>query len=232
MSALVWDQTGQKKYETGIERVALFVQSEEGTYPKGVAWNGVTKVSESPSGAEPTKIYADNKKYLEILSAEEFGTTLSAYMSPEEFDACDGSVEVVPGVTIGQQERVPFGLAYQTIIGNDVKKNNYGYKLHIVYGCLAKPSGTEYSSVNDSPDVPEMSWEISTTPVEVAGYKATATMVLDSTKTDAEKLKKIEAIIYGSDDEEARLPLPDEIIDILKGTSSTASGTSDPAAQG
>ena len=218
MSALVWDQTGQKKYETGIEQCALFVQSDEGTYPKGVAWNGVTKFSEAPSGAEPTKIYADNQKYLELLSAEEFGGTLSAYMYPDEFEQCDGSAEIADGVTVGQQERKPFGLAYKTIVGNDVKKNNFGYKLHLVYGCLAKPSSMEYSTVNDSTEVPEMSWEVSTTPVAVAGLKPTATLVIDSTKCDTDKLKKIEAIIYGSEDKDAELPLPDAIAAIFKET--------------
>lgn len=216
MSKLVWDQTGQKTYETGVEQCALYVQSAEGTYPKGVAWNGVTGVSEAPSGAEPTAIYADNVKYLSLTSAEEFGATITAYTYPDEFEACDGSSEIADGVTVGQQDRTPFGLAYKTIIGNDTKQNKFGYKLHIIYGALAKPSSMDYKTVNDSPEAIEMSWEVSTTPVTVAGMKPTATVVIDSTKADPTKLAALEAILYGTEDQEPRLPLPDEIATLMK----------------
>ena len=216
MSKLVWDQTGQKTYETGVEQCALFPQSAEGTYPKGYAWNGITGVSESPSGAEATAIYADNIKYLSLLSAEEFGATITAYTYPAEFEACDGSAEIADGVSVGQQDRTPFGLVYKTIIGNDTKQNKYGYKLHFIYGALAKPSSMDYKSVNDSPEAIEMSWEVTTTPVAVAGMKPTAKLVVDSTKCDAEKLAALEAIVYGSEQKEARLPLPDEIATLMK----------------
>ena len=216
MSKLVWDQTGQKTYETGVEQCALFQQSAEGTYPKGVAWNGVTGVSEAPSGAEPTAIYADNVKYLSLMSAEEFGATITAYTYPDEFEACDGSAEIAEGVSVGQQDRVPFGLAYKTIIGNDTKQNNYGYKLHLIYGALAKPSNMDYKTVNDSPEAIEMSWEVSTTPVSVSGFKPTARLIIDGTKANPEKLAALEAIIYGSEEKEPRLPLPDEIASLMK----------------
>ena len=216
MSKLVWDQTGQKTYETGVEQCALFPQSAEGTYPKGYAWNGITGVSESPSGAEATAIYADNIKYLSLLSAEEFGATITAYTYPAEFEACDGSAEIADGVSVGQQDRTPFGLVYKTIIGNDTKQNKYGYKLHFIYGALAKPSSMDYKSVNDSPEAIEMSWEVTTTPVAVAGMKPTAKLVVDSTKCNAEKLAALEAIVYGSEEKEARLPLPDEIATLMK----------------
>lgn len=222
MSKLVWDQTGQKTYETGVEQCALFPQSAEGTYPKGYAWNGITGVSESPSGAEATAIYADNIKYLSLLSAEEFGATITAYTYPAEFEACDGSAEIADGVSVGQQDRTPFGLVYKTIIGNDTKQNKYGYKLHFIYGALAKPSSMDYKSVNDSPEAIEMSWEVTTTPVAVAGMKPTAKLVVDSTKCNAEKLAALEAIVYGSEEKEARLPLPDEIATLMK--TNTVSG--------
>lgn len=221
--ALVWDQSGIREYETGISKVVLYPQVDA-KYPKGVAWSGVSSVDESPSGAEPTDIWADNIKYLSLISAEQFGATLEAYSSPEEFDTCDGSEEIVPGATIGQQNRQSFGLSYQTIVGNDTDKEKHGYKIHLVYGCTAAPSSTTYESLNDSPDVSPLSWEISTIPVDVDGYKPTSTFVLDSTKLDKDILAKIEKILYGSDEAEARLPLPNEIIKILKGEDVEAAG--------
>lgn len=217
MSKLVWDNAGERLYETGVQKGVLYVQGEGGTYPKGVAWNGLSSVSENPSGAEATAIYADDIKYLNLMSAEEYGATIEAYMYPDEFAECDGSVAVTAGVYIGQQTRKPFGFCYRTTIGNDVKGNDYGYKLHLVYNALAQPSEKTYSSINDSPEVDPMSWEISTTPVAVTGHKPTASMTIDSTKVDADKLAALEAILYGSDDVEARLPLPDEVINTLKG---------------
>ena len=214
MSKRIWDQTGERKYETGISQVALFVQ-DNGTYPKGVAWNGVTAISEKPSGAEPTALWANNSKYLTLMSAEELGLTIEAYMSPEEFDECDGTVAATTGVMLAQQTRKAFGLAYKTNIGNDVALADFGYKLHLMYGGLASPSEKGYNTINESPEVNPLSWEVSTTPVSVAGYKPTSLVTIDSTKVDAEKLAELEAIIYGSADTEPRLPLPDEIISLV-----------------
>lgn len=214
MAKLEWDKTGERLYETGIDKVALFVQ-EGGAYPAGVAWNGVTAITESPSGAEPTPLYADNIKYLNLISAEELALTIEAYMSPEEFDACDGSVSVAQGVTIGQQDRKTFGLVFRTLVGNDVDGNNHGYKLHLVYGCMAAPSEGAHNTVNDSPEATTLSWEVSTTPVNVTGQKPTASIEIDSTTADATKLAALEAILYGSEEAEARLPLPDEIISLM-----------------
>lgn len=215
---LKWDQTGEKTYETGVSNGVLYPQADDGTYENGVAWNGLTAVTESPSGAEPSPIYADNIKYLTLVSAEELGATIEAYMYPDEFAICDGSAEIVDGVTIGQQDRKAFGLAYKTILGNDVKKNEYGYKLHIIYGATAAPSEKGYATVNDSPEPLTLSWEISTTPVEVTNHKPTASITIDSTKADSEKLKALEDILFGSDESEARLPLPDEIITLMEAT--------------
>ena len=217
MAKLKWDVSGERLYETGISNGVLYVQDENGKYPKGVAWNGLTAVTESPSGAESTALYADNIKYLNLLSTEEFGATIEAYQSPVEFDECDGSKAVAEGVTFGQQDRKQFGLAYKTILGNDIDKNNHGYKLHIVYGALAAPSEKAYNTVNDSPEAITLSWEISTTPVEVEGFKPTATVTIDSTKVDAQKLKKLEDILFGSESGDGpRLPLPDEIVTLMK----------------
>lgn len=213
---LKWDQIGEKMYETGVENGVLYTQASDGKYENGVAWNGLISVTESPSGAEPTSIYADNIKYLTLVSAEEFGATIEAYMSPAEFDECDGSAEVAAGVTIGQQDRKAFGMAYKTIIGNDTEKNAHGYKLHVIYGATASPSEKGYSTVNDSPEAMTLSWEISTTPVEVTDHKPTASITIDSTKSDKEKLKALEDILFGSEESEARLPLPDEIISLMK----------------
>ena len=214
MSKLEWDKTGERLYETGVKNGVLYVQ-EAGAYPKGVAWNGLTAVTESPSGAEATPLYADDIKYLNLMSAEEFGATIEAYMSPAEFDECDGSASLVDGVSIGQQTRKTFGLAYKTVIGNDVDSNDHGYKIHLIYGCLAAPSERPYATINDSPEAITLSWEVTTTPVNVTGHKPTAIVTIDSTKCDAEKLAALEAVLFGSDDSEARLPLPDEIKTIM-----------------
>lgn len=216
MAKLVWDQTGQKTYETGVKNGVLYVQDGEGLYPKGVAWNGLTSVSESPSGAEQTALYADDAKYLNLTSAEEFGATIEAYTYPDEFSECDGSAELADGVFIGQQNRKSFGMVYKTTLGNDVRQNEYGYKLHIIYGALAKPSERSYATINDSPEAITFSWEVSTTPVAVAGHKPTASMVIDSTKANPEKLAALEAILFGGDSTEARLPLPEEIFELMK----------------
>ena len=216
MAKLVWDQSGQRFYETGVSNGVLYVQDESGAYPKGVAWNGLTAVTESPSGAEATPLYADDIKYLELYSAEEFGATIEAYTYPEEFEACDGSAEIAAGVTIGQQTRKAFGLCYKTVVGNDVKGNELGYKLHLIYGCKAAPSEKAFQTINDSPEAITFSWEVTTTPVAVEGFKPTANLVIDSTKVDAEKLAAIEAKLFGSASEEATLPLPDEIVDMMK----------------
>ena len=217
MAKLVWDESGKRLYETGVEKGVLYVQGENGTYEKGVAWNGLTAVTESPSGAEPTALYADDIKYLELFSAEEFGATIEAYTYPAEFEACDGSASLGEGVTIGQQDRKAFGLCYRTIVGNDVKGNENGYKLHLIYGAKAKPSEKAYATVNDSPEAVTFSWEVTTTPVNVAGFKPTASVTIDSTKIQPEKLKLIEDKLYGTASEEASLPLPDEIKQIIAG---------------
>ena len=213
MSKLIWDKTGERLYETGVSKGVLYPQAA-GAYPTGVAWNGLTAVTESPSGAEATPLYADNIKYLNLVSAEEFGATIEAYMYPDEFAACNGEAELAAGVSIGQQARSPFGLSYQTKIGNDVD-NEAGYKIHIIYGALAAPSEKAYATVNDSPEAITFSWEITTTPVEVAGLKPTASLVIDSTKVDAAKLTELEKILYGDENAEARLPLPDEIAELF-----------------
>lgn len=216
MAKLVWDEVGKRTYETGVDKGVLYVQDDEGAYGKGVAWNGLTAVNESPSGAEPTALYADNTKYLELTSKEEYGATIEAYTYPDEFEACDGSAEVGTGVVIGQQSRKVFGLCYRTVKGNDVKNNDYGYKIHLVYGCKAKPAQKNYQTINDSPEAITFSWEVSTTPVEVDGFKPTATVTIDSTKVTAEKLKSIEEALYGTESIEPKLLLPDEIIAIVK----------------
>lgn len=218
MAKLVWDKTGDRFYETGVKQGVLYIPTD-GVYSKGVAWNGLTAVTESPSGAEATALYADDIKYLNLLSTEEFGATIEAYTYPDEFAACDGSAELTKGVTIGQQKRSTFGLCYKTTIGNDTDGNDHGYKLHIIYGALATPSEKAYSTINDSPDAVTFSWEITTTPVNVTGQKPTASLVIDSTKADKTKLEALEAILYGKDPTsqeaqdgvEPRLPLPDEI---------------------
>lgn len=214
MSKLIWDATGARLYETGTDRGVLYVQ-EEGKYGAGVAWNGLTAVTESPSGAEANPLYADNIKYLNLMSNEEFGATIEAYTYPDEFAVCDGSAEIATGVTIGQQQRKTFGLAYRTILGNDVDGNDHGYKIHLVYGALASPSEKAYATVNDSPEAITFSWEVTTTPVNVTGYKPTAHLEINSTKVAPEKLAELEALLYGSDDKEASLPTPDEVVALV-----------------
>ena len=221
MTALKWDKTGERLYETGVKKGVLYPQGENGTYPLGVAWNGLTAVTESPSGAEATPLYADDIKYLNLLSTEEFAATVEAYMYPDEFKECNGELEIAEGVTIGQQKRKAFGMCYRTVLGNDVDNDEYGYKLHIIYGALAAPSEKASSTVNDSPEPTTMSWELSTTPVSVTGGKPTASITIDSTKADPAKLAALELILYGKDgasDEGSnpRLPLPDEIAELMK----------------
>ena len=217
MAKIVWDESGKRTYETGVRKGVLYLQDTQGAYTKGVAWNGLTAVTESPSGAEPTALDADDIKYLELFSAEEFGATIEAYTYPAEFEKCDGSASLGTGVTIGQQDRATFGLCYRTVLGNDVKGSEFGYKLHLIYGAKAKPSEKGYQTINDSPEAITFSWEISTTPVNVAGFKPTACVTIDSTKIEPEKLAQIETLLYGDTSAEAKLPLPDEIATILKG---------------
>ena len=224
MAKLVWDKTGERLYETGVKQGVVYPQSSDGTYPKGAAWNGLTAVTESPSGAEATALYADDIKYLNLVSNEEFGGTIEAYTFPEEFAPCNGSVEAAPGVNLGQQPRKQFGLCYRTGLGNDTEGYEHGYKLHLVYNALAAPSESAYTTVNDSPEAITLSWEFSTTPVNVKGYKPLAHLEIDSTKVEPAKLKALEEILYEkdptsegvSDGTDARLPLPDEIIEMFK----------------
>ena len=215
MSKIVWDAIGEHTFETGVRNGVLYLKDAEGAYSNGVAWNGLTSVSESPEGAEPTDLYADDTKYLTLMSAENFKATIEAYTYPVEFEECDGSATIANGVVIGQQSRKPFGLCYRTAIGNDTDGNEHGYKLHIVYGCQASPSEKQYSTINDSPEAITFSWEVSTTPVNVNGKKPTATLIIDSTKADKAKLTALEAILYGSESTEPRLPLPDEIATLM-----------------
>lgn len=219
MSRLTWDNTGERYYETGVKQGVLYPIQANGTYSKGVAWNGLTAVTESPSGAEATALYADDIKYLNLISNEEFGATIEAYTYPDEFAECDGSAALTTGVMLGQQKRKTFGLCYKTTVGNDVDGNDYGYKLHLIYGCLAAPSEKAYATINDSPEAITFSWEVSTTPVNVAGFKPTSQITIDSTKiseSEKAKLTSLEDILYGKDGDTAensgpRLPLPDEI---------------------
>ena len=215
MPRLTWDDLGKRFYETGVKQGVLYPQVG-GAYPKGVAWNGLTAVTESPSGAEPTPLYADDIKYLELTSNEEFGCTIEAYTYPDESKACNGEATLAEGVTIGQQTRVPFGFCYKTVLGNDEKKNDYGYKLHLVYGATASVSEKAFQTINDSPEAITFSWEVTTTPVAVKGFKPTAILTIDSTTIAADKLTALEDILYGKDEAEARLPLPDEIAELVK----------------
>ena len=220
MSRITWDDTSKRLYETGVKMGVLYPIQPEGTYTKGVAWNGLTAVTESPSGAEATALYADDIKYLNLMSNEEFGATIEAYTYPDEFAECDGSAALAKGVMIGQQKRKTFGLCYRTTLGNDVEGNDYGYKLHLVYGCLAAPSEKAYSTINDSPEAITFSWEVSTTPVAVTGFKPTSQITIDSTKVDASKLSALENILYGTNADgdtgaEPRLPLPDEVATLM-----------------
>lgn len=226
MSKIVWDKTGERIFETGVKNGVLYPIDTNGAYSNGVAWNGLTAVTESPSGAEATPLYADDMKYLNLMSAEEFGATIEAYTYPDEFAECDGSASIATGVNIGQQARKIFGLSYKTTIGNDVDGNDHGYKLHIIYGAQASPSEKAYATINDSPEAITFSWEVTTTPVNVTGFKPTASLVIDSTKADKAKLTALEEILYGkdptnegsSDGVNPRLPLPDEIAKLMKTT--------------
>lgn len=213
---LEWDKTGERLYETGVDRGVLYPFAAGGTYGTGVPWNGLSAVNESPSGAEPTALYANNSKYVTLMSAEELGLTIEAYTYPEEFEPCDGSSEISEGVIIGQQDREHFGFGYRSLTGNDESGNNHGYKIHLVYDCLASPAEKNRSTVNDSPDVSPFSWSVSTTPVSVDGHKPTSMLTLDSTKIPAEKLAIIEEKLYGTADAEPTLPLPNEIVELLK----------------
>ncbi len=213
MPRIIWDNIGEKTYETGTDHGVLYPGAN---YSGGVPWNGLTGVTESPSGAEPQPQYADNIKYLNIISAEDFGITIEAFTYPEEFAICDGSAAIAEGVIIGQQERKPFGFSYRTMIGNDEVGQGYGYKLHLIYNCLASPSEKAYTTINESPEAITFSWEVTTTPIPVTGYKPSAQLTIDSTKADKTKLTALEAILYG-DEDDARMPLPDEIITLLGG---------------
>ena len=216
MSRLIWDQVGKKFYETGVSNGVLYVANGTGGYKTGVAWNGLSQVSENNSGAEPTPIYADNIKYLNLISAEEFGATIEAYTYPDEFAECDGSAQVVAGVTLGQQDRKQFGFCYRTRIGNDVSGDSLGYKIHVVYNCIAAPSGKTYGSINESPEAITFSWEVTTTPVNVEGHKPSATLVIDSTKVKAATLTAVEDKLYGGTSTEPTLPSLEELIELIK----------------
>lgn len=222
MAKILWDQVGEHIYETGTKQGVLYVQDNNGAYPQGVAWNGLTAVNESPEGAEANDIYADDIKYLTLRSAENFKATIEAYTYPDEFEECDGSRSLIAGVTIGMQPRKAFGFSYVTTVGNDVKLDEYGYKIHCVYGATVSPSEKSYQTINDNPEAISFSWEVDTIPVPVTGHKATSHLIIDSTKVTDKQLKAIEAVLYGTDatagteGSTARLPLPDEILDIIQ----------------
>lgn len=216
MTALKWDTIGERYYETGVQKAVLYPASTDGTYPKGVAWNGITAFTEKPTGADETKLYADNIKYLGLRAVEEFEATIEAYTYPDEFAECDGSAELTAGVSIGQQPRKTFGLCTRTEFGNDTDGTNHGYKLHLIWGATASPSERAYETINDSPDAIKFSWDISTTPVEVTGYSNTASMVIDSTKCNKTKLYALEKKLYGDTETEPNLPLPNEILELMK----------------
>lgn len=219
---LEWDKAGERRYETGVSNGVLFPQKKDGTYDNGVAWNGLINVNKSPSGAEANPIYADNMKYLNLRSAEEYAATIEAYTYPKEFEPCNGTAEIADGITIGQQNRQPFGFSYKTLIGNDTEGQDYGYKINLVFGCTAAPSEESHGTVNESPEAITFSWEVSTTPVNVKDFKPTASLTIDSTTTDKESLKKLEDIIYGTEENEPRLPLPDEVSQIVGAQSEIA----------
>lgn len=211
---LNWDQVSERLYETGVDRGVVYPQVGA-AYPKGAAWNGLISVNLTPSGAEATPLYANNHKYLNLMSVEELGMTIEAYTYPDEFAECDGSASMAPGVRIGQQKRKPFGFSFRNLVGNDVEGDSYGYKLHLVYGALPSPSEQANTSVNDSPEAKTMSWECTTTPVEATGFEPTSHIEIDSTTVDPEKLAALEAVLYGSGDTDARLPLPDEVATLI-----------------
>ena len=214
MATLTWDVQSERYYETGVSKGVLY-PFKEGKYSKGVAWNGLTAVNENPSGAEPTPLYADNIKYLNLLSNEEFAATVEAYTYPDEFAECDGSAELAAGLSVGQQKSIPFGLSYVTKLGNDTDGQDHGYKIHLIYGALAKPTQKNYATINDTPEAITFSWELSTTPVAVPNMRPTACITIDSTKVEAGKLKKIEDKLYGTETEEATLPTPTELAALI-----------------
>ena len=216
MARLIWDEVGQRFFETGVKNGVLYVQDNDGSYKNGVVWNGLTAVTESPSGAEETPLYADDVKYLTLRSAEQFGATVEAYTYPEEFEQCDGSASIADGVTIGQQARRAFGLCYRTSVGNDIQGQNYSYKLHLIYGCTVAPSEKSYSTINDNPEAITFSWELSTVPVPVDGFSPTASLVIDASKVDEGKMQLLEDALFGDESNEAKLLLPNEIMDLLK----------------
>lgn len=218
MTQITWDQVGERIYETGVDHGVLYRQDAGGAYANGYAWNGLTAVTESPSGAEATPQYADNIKYLNLVSAEEFGGTIEAFTYPDEFAECDGTATPSAGISVGQQTRKTFGLAYRSLVGNDVDSTDYGYKLHLIYGALAAPSEKAYNTVNDAPEAITFSWEVTTTPVDVPGMKPSATLTIDSTKVDAAALATLEQILYGTEGVDPRLPLPAEVIAIFTGS--------------
>lgn len=215
MSRITWGAVGEHFFETGVKNGVLYPQNSTGVYQKGVAWNGLTAVNENPSGADPNDLYADDDKYLTLRSKETFGATIEAYTYPDEFMACDGSAELAQGVTIGQQNRAAFGLCYRTAIGNDTNGTDHGYKLHLVYGATVSPSSKNYATINDNPDAITFSWEVTTTPVAVTGHKPTACLTIDSTKVAEGMMKKIEDKLYGTEQDEATLPTPDEILALI-----------------
>lgn len=215
MTKLVWDEIGKRLYELGVKRPVLYKPNTEGKYVDGVAWNGFTSVNQNPSGAESTPLFANDSKYLSLTSSEEFGATIEAYTYPKEFAECDGSAELIKGVRVGQQSRKPFGLSYVTTLGNDLLKEEYGYVIHLVYGCMAAPSSRQYETINKDPEAMKLSWELTTTPVAVEGKRPTAHLEIVSTDLEKDKLKKLEDILYGTESEVARMPLPDEIKSIL-----------------
>lgn len=216
MARLIWDQVGERLFETGVKNGVLYVQNNDGSYGNGVVWNGLTAVTESPSGAEETPLYADDVKYLTLRSAEQFGATVEAYTYPEEFEACDGSAQLVKGITIGQQARKAFGLCYRTSIGNDIQGQEFSYKLHLLYGCTVAPSEKSYSTINDSPEAITFSWELSTVPVPVDGFKPTASLVIDSSKLEPGQIELLENALFGDEQNEAKLLLPNEIKALLE----------------
>ena len=216
MARLIWDEVGQRFFETGVKNGVLYVQDNDGSYKNGVVWNGLTAVTESPSGAEETPLYADDVKYLTLRSAEEFGATIEAYTYPEEFEQCDGSAAIAAGITIGQQARRAFGLCYRTSVGNDIQGQNFSYKLHLIYGCTVAPSEKSYSTINDNPEAITFSWELSTVPVPVEGFSPTASLVIDASKVDEEKMELLENALFGDESNEAKLLLPNEIMELLK----------------
>lgn len=215
MARLIWDEVGQRFFETGVKNGVLYVQDNDGSYKNGVVWNGLTAVTESPSGAEETPLYADDVKYLTLRSAEEFGATVEAYTYPEEFEQCDGSAAIANGVTIGQQARRAFGLCYRTSVGNDIQGQNFSYKLHLIYGCTVAPSEKSYSTINDNPEAITFSWELSTVPVPVDGFSPTASLVIDASKVDEGKMQLLEDALFGDEQNEAKLLLPNEIMEML-----------------